>query len=66
MIFTFTYSITEASLDVQLTTGLGLSRSCLDCSQSLFFCKLIEIECFALQAVTLDEDQIYLGGGEPL
>ena len=56
---------TEASINVQLSTRLGVSRSCLDCLQSLFFCKNTKIKCFALQADILDEGQIYLGGGGP-
>ena len=38
----------------------------IDCSQSLFFRKIIEIERFVLRAVILDECQNYLGGGGDL
>ena len=50
---------------MQLTTGLGVSRSCLECLQSLFFRKNTKIKCFALRAAILHEGQIYLGGGGP-
>ena len=33
-----------------------------DCSQSLFFHKIVEIEHFALRAAILDECQNYSGG----
>ena len=35
----------------------------VDCSQSLFFRKIAEIECFALRIAILDESQNYLGSG---
>lgn len=45
---------------MQLSTRLGVSRSCLDCLPSLFFCKNTKIKCFAFQADISDEGQIYL------
>ena len=35
----------------------------VDCSQSPIFCKIVEIERFALRAAILDECLYYLGGG---
>ena len=35
----------------------------VDCSQSLFFRKISEIERFALRIAILDESQNYLGSG---
>ena len=35
----------------------------VDCSQSLFFRKIAEIERFALRIAILDESQNYLGSG---